>query len=109
MASWKDGAFELEPGDSEKPDWTNPMWGGFPNLMDFLAGSFDEKGKCETSPGSLSIWIDQGRLKCCFKLKAESRIGFVVLNDPSNLNIALEKALATGLVDWRKDGVRKRT
>lgn len=109
MASWKDGAFDAEPGDTDRPDWTNPMWELFPNFMDFLAGTFDEKGKCGTSPGSLSIWIDQGRLKVCFKLKAEARIGFAVLNDPANLNAALEEALTKGLVDWRKDGVRKRT
>lgn len=109
MASWIDGAFELESGDTDKPDWTNPMWGSFPNLMDFLSGSFDVHGKIDRSPGSLSIWVDQGRLKCCFKLKAEGRIGFAVLPDPANLNMELERVLAGGFVDWRREGVRKRS
>jgi hypothetical protein len=107
VANWKDDAFESDVGDNDRPAPMEALWNAFPDLADFFAGEFDEKGKMVRSPGSISIWIDQGRLKACFKLKAEARVGFVVFNVPEKGFHSLQEALAQGLIDWRKDGVRK--
>lgn len=109
MASWKDDAFHAEGDDLERAGPGAEFIAAFPNLADFFAGDSDITGKCVTPPGSLSLWMEDGKLKACWKLKAASRVGFTVVHEPAKGFHQLEAALCGGLIEWRKEGVRKRS
>lgn len=109
MSTWEDDVFGAAESEGRAPSLPDEFFSRYPNLANFLTGDFDEQGKVKRPPGSLSLWIDEGRLKACFKIKSLAKVGFAVLPEPQYGFQKLEDALNKGLVEWRTEGKRSRS
>lgn len=108
MSSWQDKLMNDNLSDVERLSRESALMHHCPDLWDFFCGSYDEKGECLIPAGSIQIWMEDGRLKTCWKIKAKGLYGFVVLSDQADLSKCLQQCLTTGAIEWRKDGGKKR-
>lgn len=109
MSSWKDELFNENKDDLDRIAKESALLHHCPDLFEFLAGSFDEKGAILVPPGSIQIWMEEGRLKTCWKIKAKGVYGFTVLVDEADLSKALQHALTHSQIEWRRDGAKKKS
>lgn len=73
----------------------------FPNLADFLCQDRWED-KSYRVPGTVVIFAEDGRLKCCLNDKECEKMAFITLDDPEKLLAALDAKLADyAALDWR--------
>jgi hypothetical protein len=109
MSNWRD-AFNENPDEvPAAPATWHDFQTHFLDLADFLCGTFAGKEGRAIPPGSLSLWVEEGRLKCCLKVKAKGVVGFCVIHQPDQLLAELEALLHEGRIEWRKEGARKRS
>lgn len=109
MSNWRDVFDDEKQGDDTLPGAWAEFQGRYLDLADFLLGSWASKQSSSCPPGSLSLWVEEGKLKVCLKIKAKAVVGFLVIHEPHRLLEELEEALHAGRVEWRKEGVRKRS
>jgi len=109
MSNWKDDFEEMPKGES----FNEGTWAGFfvrfPNLTDFIRGSLDAESGPQIPPGSLTFWVEEGRLKCCLKCKGKGMVAFYCVENPSSIFEELEERFRSGRVEWRREGPRKRS
>jgi len=72
----------------------------YPNLYELMACKSVAGVKRDLS--KLSIFTDEGVLKVGLFCPTEGRMAFLTLSDPRQVFGVLEKALATGTIDWRR-------
>lgn len=72
-----------------------------PSLWEFLALRRFDDGTARQA-GSMTVFVDDGRLKVALSDKEGGMVGFVSLDELADLAKDLEKAILSGKVDWRK-------
>lgn len=72
-----------------------------PQLFEILSKRKTPVG--EREPGRLSVFVDEGNLKCLITCPSEARIAFVTLDRLYGLFDRLEDLIVSGKIDWRKD------
>jgi len=76
-------------------------WKKYPSVIEFLSttewGPDDER-----KPGTVLLFVDEGRLKGCLTDKDSGMVAFVSLNALSTALVELETILAKDQADWRK-------
>jgi hypothetical protein len=84
----------------------------YPNLADFLCQTSweDAAGKRESrTPGSLTVFVEMGKVKLCLNDKALMRVGFLSADSMEEALINAERKLGDDSVDWRpSDEARKK-
>lgn len=107
MSSWMD-AF-AEPGEGEAAETAvDPSFVlHYPSLAQFLMGVDSAEKKFSIPPGSLVIWMEDGRIKCCFKVKARGMVGFKTLPGGQEGFKTIDALLESNQVEWRREGKRK--
>jgi len=109
MSNWRDQIDANGADTAESQRCMEAMWHSYPCLASFFSGEYDEQGVCLCGPGSLTLFVEDGRLKACYKIKSKAVVGFKALPDGSEGFRALERMLDAGEIEWRKEGPRKRS
>lgn len=71
-----------------------------PALAEFLSSPVWEDGS-KRIPGSLSLFVGDGKLKCCLADKDSGLVSFLAADGLEELLDALEARLVSGGVEWR--------
>jgi len=79
----------------------------FPALLEFLSACRWPDGK-KRKPGSITLFVDQGRIKVALNDRDQDLVCFVTLNGLGGLFDALELVLSEGSGDWRTTGQRRK-
>lgn len=85
------GDFVASPADLE----------AFPDLVEFLTLMRFSDGTTR-EPGTLMVFLQEGRLKYCLSDKAEGRVAFRCFDSLHGLLEAIEEDIREGTLDWRK-------
>lgn len=109
MSSWKDDLLNETKEDRDRLLEECAMLHSSPMLFDFLCGEHDDKGGWKMPPGSIQLWMEDDRVKVCWKIKAKGLMGFTVLPAQDAVEKGLEECLSMGLIDWRREGKGKRS
>jgi len=103
--------FETEVREMKKPDQVAEQLRSshaerslckelFPALFEHLTETrWDDGSRRETS--SISVFVQDGTWKACLNDKDSGRTAFVSARSPDELLDVLEKAVATGSVEWK--------
>lgn len=76
-------------------------WGRkYPLVCEFLSTSVWEDGSSR-EPGSLTLFVQDGRWKACLNCKDTNRVAFVSSETPTDLLSMIEKGLDGDRLDWR--------
>jgi hypothetical protein len=79
-----------------------------PALTEFLA-SISYSDGVPRQTGTLTVFFEAGRWKCCLNDREQEESGFLTVNELIDLPLAVDLALQEGKVDWRvKQGGRSK-
>jgi hypothetical protein len=82
-------------------------WEGCEELWSFLADGRWEDGQ-RRELGSLTLFVDQGKLKAALNDRDASEVGFVTLDLDRPVQQQLDQALRSERIDWRRNGRKAR-
>jgi len=86
---------------ANEPFQDDAAWKKFPSVVEFLTVTEwgpEEKRK----PGTVLLFVDGGRLKCCLTDKDANLVAFTSLDSLSGCLAELEALLARDQLDWRQ-------
>jgi hypothetical protein len=78
----------------------------YPALVEFLSSTKYPDGSGRV-PGSVSLFVDQGKLKACLVDKDQSLVGFVTVTGLRAWADLIEAQLQCDQVDWRASRASK--
>jgi hypothetical protein len=94
-----------KPVQSKQPSgaYCEELQVDYPTLADFLCQDFwDENGKRSVRvPGSITVFCEQGKLKCCVNDRDFDRVAFLTFDGPDTFWAQLEGHMAKDDWDWR--------
>ena len=79
---------------------TGDEWEEYPALLEFLASTVWPEGGVR-QPGTLLVFVDEGRLKACLSDRAQGLVAFVSGCGLVGLLRAAEALLRDDTADWR--------
>lgn len=96
---------KARPAEGEQPLQAQDLQGDqlvrdFPCLFEYLTLTRWEDGTARV-PSSLTLFLDEGRLKACLHDRDMGRVAFVAGWAPVPVLRALEEGLLEGTVEWR--------
>lgn len=74
----------------------------YPTLFDFLSSVTDSTGRSQ-EPGSVKIFVSEGKLKVLVKSPQEAAVAFETPDQLTGLWEVLDHKLKEGELDWRDD------
>lgn len=78
-----------------------PFWKDFPALWEYMSsGSYPDGSPRQTS--SLTVFIEDGLIKLCLSDRDNSQTAWGASDEFEDALLGLEKALAGGVVQWRR-------
>lgn len=98
------GYYVKRPEDSpnRKGKAYSKMYDAWPAIATFLAGrDASEDGGAEC-PGSLILFLEGDKLKCCLSPKVGRQVAFTVLDEPLDPFTSLEMQILAGNLDWKQ-------
>lgn len=90
-------------GGSSAVDMATPTkhWQAMPALWEFLTVTVWDDGE-ERRTGTLLLFTEEGRWKCCVNDRDAGLVTFVAAESPDQLLRSVDKGLVEDTLDWRK-------
>jgi len=102
MGRISQGFKRVGTGVSNSDELLGRMRKRYPNLSELLGGEMDKTGKWVISPGKLSVWIEEGRIKYCLKPGEGTALAFGSCTTDEDTLDAVEASIERGDLEWRK-------
>lgn len=79
----------------------------YPEIAALLGGEKNPQGQWEPSPCSITLFIDDGRLKACVKAKHDNLIAYTTISASEGILEALEAIFCKADLEWKCPPKRK--